>query len=142
MSKNFCAEFDGPNRSRLPSGASPIFSSILPNTRPTARYWNPYAEHWPALRGICRKSFIVGIPCTPMRDSKGSKACSRQLWPEPGDTGTWIISSPWSTWLRPRFRSWWLHEFRSKRRRPKFLIFGSKQARLNRSGRLKNLPCS
>jgi len=97
VSKNFCAGFDGPSRSRPPSGASPIFSSMLPSTRPTVRYWNPCAEHWLALRGICRESFIVGIPCTQMRGSKGSMACSRQCGQEPGDTGTWRISSPWST---------------------------------------------
>jgi len=88
---------------------SPIFSSMPPSTRLTVRYWNPYAEHWPALKGTCRESFIVGIPCTPMRGSKAEVACSRRQGPEPEDTGTWRISSPWSTWLRPRFRSWWLH---------------------------------
>lgn len=97
VSKNFCAGFDGPNRSRPPSGASPIFSSMPPSTRPTARYWNPCAEHWPALKGICRESFIVGTPCTPMRGSKASMACSRRQGPGPEDTGTWRTSSPWST---------------------------------------------
>lgn len=93
VSKNFCAGFDGLNRSRPPSGASPIFLSMLPS----ARYWNPCAEHGPALRDICHLSFIVGSPCTEMRGSKGSMACSRQRGPEPGDTGTWKISSPWFT---------------------------------------------
>jgi len=50
------------NRSRPPSGASPIFTNMLSSTLLTTIYWNPCAAHWPALRGICRESFIVGIP--------------------------------------------------------------------------------
>jgi len=41
VSKNFCAGFDGPNRSRPPSGASLTFSSMLPNTQPTVPFWSP-----------------------------------------------------------------------------------------------------
>lgn len=44
----------------------------------TARYWNLCAEHWLALGGTCHESFIVGIPCTPMRGTKESRACSKQ----------------------------------------------------------------
>jgi transposase len=40
VSKNFCDGFGGPNQDRPPSGASPIFSSMLPNTRPTVLSWN------------------------------------------------------------------------------------------------------
>jgi hypothetical protein len=95
--KNFCAGFGGPNRSRPPSGASPIFSSVRPSMPPTAHSWSLCGVHLQALRGTCHESFIVGIPCTPMRGSKASRACSRRQEPGPEDTETWRTSSPWST---------------------------------------------
>ena len=73
------------------------FLRHAPSTRLTARCWSPCAEHWSALKGSCREFLIVGIPCTPMRGSKASMACSGRQGPEPEDTGTWGISSSWST---------------------------------------------
>jgi len=43
------------------------------------------------------RSAFVGIPCTSLRGSKGTMACSRRREPESADTETWRTSSLWST---------------------------------------------